>query len=321
MSIMPLNNLRILVTGGAGFIGSRAVGQINAAGGIAGILDNLSVGLPMPPSSPSIVTCKSDIRDEPAVSAFVKDFKPDVVLHLAAIHHIPTCEHQRSYALDVNVVGTEIVLAACEANNIEKIVMASTGAVYAWSDEHLREEESPLAAADNYSISKLANEKQCQLWAERNRRQVNVARIFNTIGANDPNAHLIPDIMDQIPIGGGEVTLRLGNLKPRRDYIFVDDTATGLLRLCQFTSKSVVEVVNICTGTEVPVENLVYMIGDVLGAHLTIEQDPDRMRRVDRMSQVGDVSKAKKLLNWQVKLPLRDAIVRIVNDIRASKAN
>jgi UDP-glucose 4-epimerase len=313
---------RIFVTGGAGFIGSRLVDQACRAGAEVGIFDNLSVRLPMLAARPGLTTTEGDIRDATAIAAAIAAFAPDTVIHLAAVHHIPTCERQRAYSLEVNVVGTENVLAACEAAGVGHLVLASTGAVYAWGEEALVEDSSPLGSSDNYSVAKLANESQCRFWADRTGSRLSIARIFNTIGWNDPNAHLIPDILDQLAGGATTATLRLGNLKPRRDYIFVEDTAAGLLAMATRNTDNApqVDIFNVCTGDETSVEDLVRMIGSVTGVALTIEQDPDRVRRVDRISQVGDAGKAKSVFGWQAAASLRQAVERIVGDTRAAAA-
>ena len=322
---MPTNLLsgrRIFVTGGAGFIGSRLVGQACEAGAAVVVFDNLSVRLPMLSARPGLATIEGDIRDADAIAKAIADFAPDTVIHLAAVHHIPTCERQRAYSLEVNVVGTENVLAACEAAAVGHLVLASTGAVYAWGETRLIEDDSPLGSSDNYSVAKLANESQCRFWAERTGGQLSIARIFNTIGWNDPNAHLIPDILDQLTGGATQANLRLGNLKPRRDYIFVEDTAAGLLAMAT-RDRAValpVDVFNVCTGNETSVEDLVYMIGAVTGVALTIEQDPDRVRRVDRISQVGDAGKAKRAFGWEAAASLRMSVDRIVGDTRQAAA-
>lgn len=308
-----LSGQRVLVTGGAGFIGARVVRELRRRGANVAIVDNLSVGLPMP-AADDVAATTLDIREADPIAELVKGFAPDTVVHLAAVHHIPTCEQRRAYALEVNVVGTENVLAACEAAGVAQLVIASTGAVYAWTETLLEEDASALAASDNYSIAKLANETQARLWAERTGARLRMARIFNTIGPGDPNAHLIPDIMDQIPPGTRHATLRLGNLKPRRDYIHVEDTARGLVALAADRDGPQVDAFNICTGVETPVEELVRTIARQLGATLTIEQDASRVRRIDRMSQVGSANKAAARLGWRAEKDLDAAVAAIIAD-------
>ena len=167
MDAETLAGRRLFVTGGAGFIGSRLVDQACRAGADVAVFDNLSVRLPMLAARPRLIKTTGDIRDAAAIASAVAAFMPDTLIHLAAVHHIPTCERQRAYSLDVNVIGTENVLAAGESTGVGHIVLASTGAVYAWGEERLVEESSPLGSSDNYSVAKLANESQCRFWADR----------------------------------------------------------------------------------------------------------------------------------------------------------
>ncbi|MER8457446.1 NAD-dependent epimerase/dehydratase family protein [Mesorhizobium sp. M0027] len=127
------NPQRVLVTGGAGFIGWRCARNLAKDGARVLIADNLSVGMPMPDMD-GCETREIDIRDKSGMVELTEGFKPDTIIHLAAIHHIPTCERQRAYALDVNVVGTEIVLDAAEKAGVGTVVLASSGAVYDWVD-------------------------------------------------------------------------------------------------------------------------------------------------------------------------------------------
>lgn len=313
MKVMqPNERQRVLITGGAGFIGSRVVAQLRRAGHAIAIVDNLHVGMPMP-MDPELITHVADIRDESVLTPIFQDFKPHIVIHLAAIHHIPTCELQRSFAQDVNILGTETLLSVAEKVNLRRFVLASSGAVYDWVDAPLDEITTPLRACDNYALCKMANEMQARFWQERGTgREVRIARIFNTIGHDDPNAHLIPDVLNQLYKAERSVTIKLGNLAPKRDYIHADDTAAGVAALAMAQTDNPVVITNIGSGAEASVEDLVRMIGAAMGVSILIESDPTRVRRVDRARQLASVERINTLAGWRAKLSLADSIADIV---------
>jgi len=301
---------RLLVTGGAGMIGRRVVAQWTQAGGDVAVLDNLSSGLPMPPSANLAIV--GDLRDETTLNEVLRDYRPHAILHLAAIHHIPTCENRRSHCLEVNVVGTERLLAAASEHGVPRVVIASSGAVYGWHSGALSEQSS-LAPGDNYALSKYCNEQQLGFWSRQGRRVGRVARIFNTVGHDDPNAHLIPDVLAQL--GDANVAqIRLGNLAPRRDYLHADDVASGLIALVQDPRSDVnFDILNLCSGVEHSVEQLVQRLAALLGREVEILMDPDRQRRVDRPSQLGDPGHTWATLGWRARLDFDQALRRVLS--------
>jgi UDP-glucose 4-epimerase len=302
--------MRLLVTGGAGMLGRRATRQWRAAGGEVAVLDDLSSGLPMPEEATLAV--RGDLRDDDTLASLLNDFRPAAILHLAAVHHIPTCETRRADCLDVNVVGTERLLAAAERADIRRVVIASSGAVYAWQESPLSELDSPVAPCDNYALSKYCNEQQLKFWSGRGEHIGRVARIFNAIGHDDPNGHLIPEVLAQLR-GSADGRVRLGNLSPRRDYLHADDIARGLIAMVNDPRHHVpFDTLNLCSGVEHSVEQLVLQLGRILGQPVDVEVDPARQRRVDRPSQLGNPARTLEVLGWQPRLRFDEALRRVV---------
>lgn len=306
----------VLITGGAGFIGSRAVLILREKGVRVIVADNGYVGLPLPEASDGIVPVNVDIRDQQAIAAVLAEHRPDAILHLAAVHHIPTCEREPHLAFDVNVLGTQALLDGALAAGIKNLVFASSGAVYRWDDGPLDEAETLTGATDVYSITKLSNEYQLAGWAARTGGRVHIARLFNTIGTGDPNGHLIPDILEQIGTGAASPVVKLGNTKPKRDYIFVEDSAAGFVALLEgLPEGEPVEYFNLCTGDEMSVGDLVAMMGELMGVDVHIESDPTRFRKIDRLQQLGDPTKLKTRRNWTPQWTARRAVARIMRDL------
>lgn len=288
----------VVVTGGAGFIGLRVCKYLLEYGYRVHCVDNLYTGVGSPEPLNGLEFYNLDIRDGKKIEQLMGDYSCDGVIHLAAIHHIPTCEQNPSLAMEVNVVGTQNVLNAMKVAGVNHIVLASSGAVYDWNDMSLAE-SAAVKPNDVYSISKFTNENQGRVWSAAVGGKVVSARIFNTIGHDDPNGHLIPDILSQLGSLEQDSLIKLGNVEPRRDYIHADDTARALVAsyrsMAQFKDY---EVLNVCSGEEYSVRDIVSAIGEALGINIEIQVDPERIRKIDRPSQLGSNNKIKELCNW-----------------------
>lgn len=305
-----------LVTGAAGFIGSRVVARLAASGRLVAALDDESAGLPLPAATAHIVPVRGDIRDAAVVEKAMAAVKPRLVVHLAAIHHIPTCTAEPRRALDVNVVGTQTVLDAAARHQCGMVVIASSGAVYRWDDIALPE-TAPLEPQDTYALGKLANEHQLAVWVRRNHGRGRIARIFNAIGAGDPNAHLVPDVLRRLAAAlsdgaGRPLQLPMGNTESRRDFIHVDDIADGLLAMAGDGDTTPLAAYNLCSGKEVSVRQLVERIAAKLD--LAIEQvvDPRLVRSDDRPSQRGNPDLTAERLGWRARRSIDDALADII---------
>ncbi|MER8475412.1 NAD-dependent epimerase/dehydratase family protein [Mesorhizobium sp. M1163] len=228
--------------------------------------------------------------------------------------------HFTDVAGEANVVGTEIVLDAAEKAGVGTVVLASSGAVYDWVDAPLDEDATRTWPCDNYALSKLTNESQLRFWADRTGGRGRVARIFNTIGHDDPNAHLIPDILNQLYNAKGQARIALGNLKPRRDYIHAEDTAAGVAALAGDTGEASFDVMNIGSGRDASVEELVRLIGAAMKVDIEIVEDKARLRRVDRATQLAKVDKIGNRVGWSAKIELPAAVADIVRGFPFKKA-
>jgi len=305
--------MKILITGCAGFIGSRLTQKLlDDEHRILGI-DNLYVGLPKPKLHDNLIFENLDIRDS-SVSEKIKNFSPHIAIHLAAVHHIPTCENDPVFAFDVNVLGTQNILKAI--NDVDKFILISSGAVYAWTTTKLNVKTSNLYPRDIYSISKATNESQVKYWSKQHNNDAIIIRLFNTIGINDPNAHLIPDIINQIDLKKKQNTIQLGNIKSRRDYIYIDDVVDLLFKaaIVKKHNDYIVNTYNVGSGYEYNVKDIVEGIGNVLDMSINIEINEARIRKNDRISQLADITLTKDTFEWSPKHSLQQSLEIIVTD-------
>lgn len=301
----------ILITGGAGFIGRRVAALLLARQCRVTIVDDLSTGVAMPSTCANLTLHRQDIRDHVAMRRIFAAALPDAVIHLAALHHIPTCEREPERAHSINIDGTHTILEIAASQGVTQFILASSAAVYDWMEEPLSEDDTPLRASDVYSATKLENECQVAAWAVRQGGRASIARIFNTIGHDDPNSHLIPDIIAQL--AGGNRIIRLGNTAPKRDYTHADDIAAGIVALLDHPPASgIAETYNLSYGTEHSVTELVAAVGIWLGYPLSVHTDPARVRATDRPHLLGDPRKTYRLTGWYAQLDLARSLNRIL---------
>ena len=305
---MTENMRRILITGGAGFIGSHVVEKLQAQQYTLAVLDNLSVGKKsfLPPASPAFTFYYGDILDQDFLNSVFSDFKPETVIHLAAMHHIPSCEANPVQTVNVNVNGTVNLLEASGKSGVEKFIFASTGAVYDFGESILREDSGKVNPNGIYAVSKSTGEQLTAYYAAKENFKAINCRLFNAIGRRETNAHLVPDILQQVREGKNEIAL--GNLYPKRSYVHVEDLAEALISLLAFTPSGDSEIINIGSAEEHSVTDIVNLLSEVSHRPLQAKQDPERIRKSDREHQLADISKIKKLTGWEPRFTLRDAL-------------
>jgi UDP-glucose 4-epimerase len=289
--------VRILVTGGAGFVGKELVRTLHAKADVL-VADLLRFGRPdwLKGAPEGISFRLVDIRDAAAIRALIEEFRPDVVVHLAAIHYIPECDADPANAVATNVAGTVNVLAACPPAT--RFVFASSGAVYKPDEAPHREFFSELEPADIYGITKLQGEAYVRAFAADRGLSGCIVRLFNVIGPGETNPHLLPAIVAQLREGVGEIDL--GNTWPKRDYIDVLDAASGFaaVALDGIPKAGDCEVVNLGSGQQYSVTEILERMRSVLGLEFEVRHDPRRMRAVDRPFLGADISRIREIFGW-----------------------
>jgi UDP-glucose 4-epimerase len=296
---------KVLVTGGAGFIGSALIAALETCGHEIYAIDNLSFGNRKLIEIPDRNFFEVDILDRLELSRVVSQIDPDWIVHLAAIHFIPYCNQHPVEATQVNIQGTINVLdAAKNVRNLEKVFFASTAAVYPIYDRAVSETHPP-GPTDIYGLSKLAGEHLMNEFHLLTSVPTIVFRFFNAFGPNETNAHVIPEIQRQIDTGVR--TIKLGNLEPKRDFIHTSDMASAIVKLLE-TFNEGIEIFNLGRGIEYSVTELVAAFEQELGEKITIQVDPARVRKVERMHLLADISKLKKFIDWEPQISLSQGI-------------
>ncbi|WP_339816140.1 GDP-mannose 4,6-dehydratase [uncultured Imperialibacter sp.] len=303
--------MRVLVTGGAGFIGSAIVPLLEQEGHTVHVLDNLSFGnrefLDIPDSQFHLV----DLRDAEAINQLVSRLMPEIVVHLAAIHFIPYCNAHPFESSDVNIRGTmNLFNALRQTKSVQRVFFASTAAVYPIYD-HAVSETDATGPLDIYGLSKLTGEHLCKEYHLLTGVDTVVCRFFNAFGPNETNPHLIPEIEAQLK--RGVRTIRLGNLEPKRDFIHTHDMANAVKALLEIPNLGY-DTFNLGRGIEYAVTEVVEEFSGQIGEEISIEVDPDKVRKTDRMHLVANVNKLKEVTGWEPQWDLARGVKDLVEN-------
>ena len=298
---------RILITGGNGYVGRQVTRLLSGQNDIC-IADNIRYGQIRLSDADlgRVRLAKVDITDQDAVAGLVADFQPDAIIHLAAIHYIPECEHDPSRTLQTNVVGTMNLLLAAPAGT--RFVYASSGAVYKPDTQPHCESTAALAPSDIYGLSKLHGEHYVRHLAQQRALSAVVVRLFNVVGPGETNPHLLPEIVAQLK--AGRTTIRLGNRWPKRDYIHVEDAARGFATIAVAQGLTPGETVTVNLGTSLPysVDEILHKLRDIAQIGFALEQDSERVRAVDRPFLAADTTQIRRHFGWEPAFTIDDAL-------------
>ena len=297
----------VLVTGGAGFVGSWLVrALLESTSARITVVDNLRNGRrEYLPASDRLKLVNANVTDSVAVEAAIAEARPEWVFHLAALHFIPYCNAHPEETIAVNIGGTQTVLEACRKHPPAVLVAASTAAVYPIKDGANREDD-PLGPTDIYGLTKLVNEQQLGLYSKQcPTTRCAATRFSNVFGPHETNPHVIPEILEQMV--RGQFDLGLGNVKPLRDYIYVSDVASALVAVARHAGPAF-RVFNVSTASEHSVEEVVAQLASTSGCNLRIVTDPARVRPSDRMHLLCDNTRVREETGWKPRFDLASGL-------------
>ena len=305
--------MKIIITGGAGFIGSEVYRNLSTKlpNSEFLVIDNLSFGKKENLNITDRLFYEEDILNLDKILEIFNDFKPDWVIHLAAIHFIPYCNEFPYESSKINIQGTKNILDASKfCKSVKKIFYASTAAVYDNSDNPINEESIPNPM-DIYGLSKLTGEYLCQNFYNTTHIPTIICRFFNAIGHNETNPHLIPEIQKQVQ--ENNTIIELGNIEPKRDFINTKDMADAIYELMISEIKGC-EVFNLGSGKEYSVVEIIDFIRKATKKDLIIKIIAEKVRKIERMHLVSDISKIKKYTKWRPKFSVADTIADLFKE-------
>lgn len=310
---MTLSGMRVLVTGGGGFIGSHLVEALVHEGArTRALIRYNSAGswgwIDRSPVKGAVEVFVGDIRDRDSLTEAFKNV--EVVFHLAALIGIPYSYHAPLSYVRTNVEGTLNVFQAALDAGVGLVVHTSTSEVYGTARDVPINEEHPLQGQSPYSASKIAADKQAEAFHLAFGLPVITVRPFNAYGPRQSARAIIPTIITQALT---ESAVRLGNLEPTRDFTYVADTVAGFLQAAR-CPQAVGRVINIGSGQEISVRDLARTILGLVGKDLPTVSDTARVRPEN--SEVGrlcaDISRARELLGWHPQHRLKDGLAKTI---------
>jgi nucleoside-diphosphate-sugar epimerase len=304
---------KVLVTGGAGFIGSHLVLELLKRKYEVVIFDDLSSGkianLRETSGKTGFEFIEGDIRDESKLKAAFKGV--DVVIHLAALIDISASITDPALTNDVNVTGTLNVLREAAKNKVRRFVFASSTAVYGDSETLPINEKVIVDPISPYAASKLAGEAYCRAFTGSYGLSTVVLRFFNVYGPrseNSPYCGVITKFIQQA--SRGEAIKIYGDGEQTRDFIYVKDIVEALI-LSLEAQEVDGETFNICTGIPTSIKDLARSVQVASQKDLPITYAPARQGEI-RFSY-GDPSKAAEKLHFTAKVSLLEGLSSLVN--------
>ena len=306
--MLNYNEKRILVTGGAGFIGSEVVSQLIKKNSMVTVLDNFSFGKKQYlPKKKNLKIIEGDITDEKVVSRAVKD--QEFVIHLAALPFIPDSFYYPADFFNVNTTGSvNLLWKSIQSKTVTRFVHISTSEVYGTAQHTPMDENHPTAPHSTYAVSKLAGDRVAFTLHKENGFPVVIIRPFNSYGPQYTQPYIIPEIMNQLLIGNKE--LMLGNINATRDFTYVSDTADAIIRSLD-SKKAIGEIINVGSGNEISIKDLAFKISKVAKKKIKIGYDESRERPFDVNRLICDNKKALRLLGWKPKINMDQGLKKL----------
>jgi UDP-glucose 4-epimerase len=302
----------ILITGGAGFLGSALANQLVAVGHEVRVLDDLSAGSEKH-LHPAVLFTRGDITDRPKLWTLLQDV--ECVYHLAARVSVPeSVLYPREYNT-VNVGGTVSVMEAMRDVGVRRVIFVSSGAVYGEQNQQpLRETVAPNPDSP-YAVSKWAAEQYVRTIGKLWRIETVVLRVFNVYGPGQPlpvsHAPVIARFVDTA-LRGGAIVVN-GDGRQTRDFVYVSDVVNALVATA--TAKPADgQIINIGSGQAVSMRDLIRVVGKAAGTSL---EPIYRMQKSGGVSQMqADITMAHQLLGYSPQVSLEQGLIQIVQTMR-----
>lgn len=302
--------MKVLITGGAGFLGAALARRLLALGHRVLVLDDLSSGdvsrLPA-----EVQFTGGDVRDVPRLWTLMAGV--DLLYHLAAKVSV---SESILYPVDYNLVntgGTVAVMSAARDAGLRRVVFVSSGTVYGQPESLPVPETAQARPLNPYAVSKLAAEHYVRAIGDQVRIETVILRVFNAYGPGQglPSAHppVVPHFLRQVRGGGSVVLHGASPGSQTRDFVYLDDVVEAMVRAGAMGGISG-NTFNIGSGAETPIVDLVRAIERAVGRKAIVMGSPEQSGGVGRLC--ADISAARGRLGWQPRFNLDEGLKRML---------
>lgn len=313
---MQLKNKRVLVTGGAGFVGSHIVDLLVSKDAFVTVVDNLSAGNlnNLDLSKNKIDFQKVDVCNFKAISKLIKN--QDVVFHLAANADVPLSIKNPHYDFKNNVLGGYNILRGCLNSNVQKVLFASSAAVYGEPEYVPIDEKHKTNPISPYGAAKLSIERLGITYYKSFGLPFTAIRIFNNYGIRQPR-YVMYDLIKKLYKNNKYLEV-LGTGEQVRDYCYVKDGARCFV-LAAENEKSSGEVFNLAGGNPIKIKELVELIIKTLGLKNVTVKYTGQSWKGDIIRLIADTKKTKDYLGFKPEISLDEGVRKLNNWLRKQK--
>jgi UDP-glucose 4-epimerase len=304
---------RVVVTGGAGFVGSHLADALRDRGDDVLVIDDLSKG--REDRLDGVAFARGDIRDGPALAGLVHDHRAEVVFHLAAQADVRASVADPVADLMINVAGTVHVLEAARAEDARVVFASTGGAIYGATDQRPTPETAPTSPEAPYGTAKLCAEEYVRLFNRLHGTQHVILRLGNVYGPRqDPAGEAGVVSIFAGRIARGERPLVFGDGRQTRDYVYVGDVVDAFMAAADAGSPG---CWNVGAGTETSVLDLLEGFAAVTGRPVEPEFAPARAGELDASALDGSL--AARELGFQPRVALGDGLARVYRWVEAGE--
>jgi UDP-N-acetylglucosamine 4-epimerase len=300
-----------LVTGGAGFVGSNICEELVARGHSVRVVDDLSTGRidNLRGLMDRIEFIRADVCDTGVMDKAMEGVS--YVLHQAAIPSVPRSMKEPLRVNQSNVMGTLTVLESARRHGVRRVVFASSSSVYGDSESLPKHEDMPPSPKSPYAVTKVVGEQYCRLYNSVFEVPVVVLRYFNVFGPKQDESSYYAGVICKFTnaLLSGKNVVIYGDGEQSRDFTYISNVVSANLKACTSVDAAGA-VVNIGGGDRTTINELVAILSEITGVKASVEHtDP---QPGDVRHSKADVSRARRLLDLEIGVGLRDGLERTV---------